>query len=311
MQVIRSILVPLDGSSFAAEALPVAIQLARDTCARLAIATVHARVPALALATDLPVEDAPAVDATPAEVAYLQSVAAEVAPGLGNAVDIVMLEGPIPEAIAGHVAESDTDLVVMTTHGRGPLSRFWVGSVADGLMRLLHVPMLLLRPGTTSRERPAEADAPPFRRVLLALDGSPASASAIEPALMLADLSATEFILVRVVEPAIGTASLPYPVVMELDATDELERQGRAYLDGVAAGMRLRGARVDSLVHVAPSAALGILDVAERERADLIAIGTRAARGLERLMLGSVADKVVRGAHVPVLVVPPGQTPAA
>jgi nucleotide-binding universal stress UspA family protein len=65
------------------------------------------------------------------------------------------------------------------------------------------------------------------------------------------------------------------------------------------------GYTVESITDFAPSVAQGILDFAKRREADIVVIATHARRGVERLILGSVADKVIRGADLPVLVVRP------
>ena len=62
------------------------------------------------------------------------------------------------------------DLVVMTTHGRGPIARFWLGSIADELVRVLPMPLLLLRPPEMLPDFTVE---PPLNNILIPLDSSP------------------------------------------------------------------------------------------------------------------------------------------
>jgi nucleotide-binding universal stress UspA family protein len=301
MSPFRSILVPLDGSPLAERALPLATRIASRSGARLELATVRAPVHALALATDVPVGAAPPAGRAGEDASYLEKCAAEVERTAGVAATTVMLDGPVPEALSARVKEAGVDLVVMSTHGRNAFSRLWLGSVADALLRTLEAPMLLVRPHPGAR-----AGSHPFGRILLALDGSATAAEAIEPALALGT-HATEFVCCRIVEPPLGIASLPYPVAVELETASELERQAADYLDGVVAGLRARGMHARFVVEVAPGAAMGLLQAAEREQVDLIALATRGLRGFERFLLGSVADKVVRGAEQPVLVVPPAR----
>ena len=79
------------------------------------------------------------------------------------------------------------DLVALTTHGRGPLGRFWLGSVADTLVRHLHVPTLLIRP----REGVSPAADPVPKRILVPLDGSPRAEQILGPTAELARYATT------------------------------------------------------------------------------------------------------------------------
>jgi nucleotide-binding universal stress UspA family protein len=82
------------------------------------------------------------------------------------------------------------------------------------------------------------------------------------------------------------------------------ENCARSYLERVAARMRTQGMRVATQMISARGVGEQILDLARATGADLIVVGTHGARGVERMLLGSVADKVIRGATQPVLVVP-------
>jgi nucleotide-binding universal stress UspA family protein len=88
--------------------------------------------------------------------------------------------------------------VAMSTHGRGPLSRFWLGSVADALMRRLPVPLLLVRP---QEGAPDLSEEPPLRRILIPLDGSALAEEVLAPALALGGLVGAEYTLLWVVRP--------------------------------------------------------------------------------------------------------------
>jgi nucleotide-binding universal stress UspA family protein len=179
-------------------------------------------------------------------------------------------------------------MVVMTTHGRGVVSRFWLGSVADHLLRHLEVPVLLLR-----HHESAEVDSRmAFRRMLVPLDGSVRAESVLEPALALCPPPAGEFALVRI-------------VAADADGAAQGREAAAVYLDEVADRLERRGCRVSTTVLVSASPAHAILEQARPEAADCIAMATRGASGVKRLVLGSVTDKVVRGADVPVLALHP------
>ncbi len=140
----RSILVPLDGSPFSEQALPLAFAIAARSGALVQVAMVHHPVPALATALEVPeIEAQLDQEARVREVTYLNGVVDRWRGGANVPVTSAVLEGPVAEALEEQVEVSGADLLILTTHGRGPLSRFWLGSVADQLMRKLHVPMLL------------------------------------------------------------------------------------------------------------------------------------------------------------------------
>ena len=104
------------------------------------------------------------------ERAYLDGIVKRLASVSPVPVTSALVEGPvIAEMLNGHVVTTKADLIVMTTHGRGPLSRFWLGSVADELVRRATTPILVVRP----QEKPAifQAEAV-IRHILVPLDGS-------------------------------------------------------------------------------------------------------------------------------------------
>ena len=189
----------------------------------------------------------------------------------------------------------------MTTHGRGGFGRFWLGSVANRLVRLVEVPVLLLRHGARCGELG-------FERILVALDGTPGAERALRRAIELGSLAPTaHYTLVRVVEP-------PSPLLTPVGAYPSfLDDQSLCRLTAVAANdlATVTGPMHDCGISVEAHVLVGdvadqLAAFADRSGSQLIALGTRAARGLDRLILGSVADTVVKNARQPVLVVPPG-----
>jgi len=200
----------------------------------------------------------------------------------------------------------------MTTHGRGPVSRFWLGSVADQLLRRSSVPVLLIRPG----EGP-----PDFTRgltsskILVPLDGSALAEQILEPATQLGDLLGAEYMLLNVISPAftVGYEAAADPMghvaermMHEIQETQrKLRTEAEAYLERVAGRLRKQGRIVHSRVAESEQPAGAILEAARDLGADLIAVATHGRGGLTRLILGSVADKIVRGAAAPVLVYHP------
>jgi nucleotide-binding universal stress UspA family protein len=243
-------------------------------------------------------ETAPDSETAAEESDYLyQHATAARAEGL--VANTSLLEGPVAQAI-GRRVRATADLVVMTTHGRGPFSRLWLGSVADELLRILDRAILLIRP---TMEAWATAAGPPYRRILLPLDAWDGNTDAVETAIALGSTK-TEYVLLHVVDVPVPAVAMSIPMAAAAMPTDALESKVAERLEGIANTLGERGLKVRTRVEFAGSAAQGILDVAESEAPDLIAMATRRPGRIERMLLGSVTDKVVRASKEPVLVVP-------
>lgn len=297
----RSILVPLDGSTFAEQALSVAADIAARAKATLNLVLVH-QASSVVAGPGEPVVLDPGIDERlrSEEGGYLAMVQGRIARGDTLKVVTQVIEGPVADAVAGYAHDHAVDLVVMTTHGRGVFSRFWLGSVADRLVRQLEQPLLLLRPVPTG----ATPSTPALRKILLLLDGSPHAEAMIEPSVQLAQTFGGELTMVRVVE-RLAPIWLPMPGVApvpESDAMPHRQLEATRYLHEVANRLRVRGLPVTTAVEVAPDPVSGITEFAERERMDVIALATHGHGGPVRFLLGSVADKLVRSATMPLLV---------
>ncbi len=194
-----------------------------------------------------------------------------------------------------------TDLVVMTTHGYGPLARAWMGSVADKLVRRLPMPILLARPHEATLDLLETVHERVFEHVLIPLDGSALAEEILDPALALGALMDAEYTLMEAIEvPVLGYAPAAQAAMLDERVLEQWRAEARAYLERVAARIRARVSVVRTNVTLAPPA-MAIIDYAREHAADLIALSTHGRGGLARMLLGSVADKVIRGADVPVL----------
>lgn len=198
---LRSLLVPLDGSPSGEHALPHALSLARWAGARLEL--VHVRVPPAHFSSaDIYLPPPPDEErrATEQARAYLYDIARRVTAAAPTvAVAETLLEGGVAVALCEHAGRSNTDLVVLTTHGHGPFSRFWLGSVASDLAQRSPAPLLLVRP--TVGPPDLTTDVAP-RRVLIAIDGSPFAEQVVPPAVAVGGLTGAEYRLLRVVPPS-------------------------------------------------------------------------------------------------------------
>jgi nucleotide-binding universal stress UspA family protein len=304
----RSILVPLDGSAFAEHALPVALPLARSSGARLHLVTVstplvEAFVEGLAFSTAELTDEL-----TARHEAYLTSVAKRLRERGFEQIETRVVHGDVVPCLCELLGKED-HLVVMATHGRGALGRFWMGSVADEMVRRAPAPLLLVRPGEGPPDLGRELLP---ERVLLPLDGTPLSEKVLGPVVELLAGRGAEVVLMRAVRAIVPAGMVPDTatgrkearhVLMQVqELQTRLRREAEEGLKAAAARLEARGLRVRTEVIVDDDPAKAILRQAEHGHADLIALETHGRHGLSRLLRGSVADKVVRGAHVPVLV---------
>lgn len=297
----RSILVPLDGSPLGEHALPLAVTVARRTGAAVCVTHAHAPVDPKRPDWHMPIEQRSDPAAAALQRSYLEGTVRKLT-AAGVSATSALLEGPTVEVLCEYVGSAGADLVVMTTHGRGPLSRLWLGSVADALVRRLTVPLLLVRPGEEAADLAAGVS---LRHILIPLDGSKHAESILGPALALGEATGAAYTLLRVVEPVpvLGYDVFGYAQAgTDVAVVEELRHQAVGYLEGVAGRMRERGLHVRTLVLVNPSAAAAVLTESNPSLHDLVALETHGRGGPARMLLGSVADKVIRGAVCPVLV---------
>jgi len=219
---------------------------------------------------------------------------------------VAFLEGAVGPALLEYTRQIGADMIVMSTHGRGGLDRLWLGSVADYLVRTAEVPVLLVRP--TKEERPAPTVVKP-RQILVPLDGSPLAEAVLEPATELAKSLGAELLLVQVVKPV--SIVTDQPVLFAAGYDEQLTALWRTeaedYLEDIAEDLRKQGVRATSVAATGYSVHETLLDLATPDSGAMIAIATHGRGGFRRLMVGSVADKLIRTAEVPVLVVRPAK----
>jgi nucleotide-binding universal stress UspA family protein len=310
---ITTILVPLDGPELAEQALPLAIARARASDAQLHL--MHVFVPYAARA-DMP---GAVVDNTDIErkleeqsTEYLRSVTERVATELPDRVqaDPVRtrpIRSPYSESVAvvdrlrRAVARLHPDLMVLATHARGGLGRAWLGSVADALVRRVNVPTLLVHPRDG-----VPAPAAVFSHIVVPLDGSRLAEESVPIAARLAVLGNARVTLLRVVIPQLAVGPASVVLQFSVDQLEQYQAEAKRYVGSVAERFRQAIPSIESVVILAESPPRAILEWSEQNGADLIAMSTHGRSGFRRFMLGSVADKIVRGAQVPVLLTRPG-----
>jgi nucleotide-binding universal stress UspA family protein len=296
------ILVPLDGSPFAEQALPTAAALARAAGAELKL--IHV-LDFLHFASFAELQDdAWLRNAHSDAAAYLDHHAQELARAHGLTVTTNVVEGLAGQSIQDEARRWRANLIVMSTHGHGMAQRAWLGSVADALVRESSTPVILVR----AVEDYSAASAPAvFAHILVPLDGSTLAEQILEPVVQLAGLTGARITLLRAVRPWV-VATRPMAAAPRLPELRERAiatrtQEARDYLNRIASSLLSQLDRVQTDVMVCEvSEASEILRYAQRSGVDLIALATHGRSGVKRLVLGSVADKLIRGAAVPVLV---------
>lgn len=323
--MFKRILVPLDGSALAEKALPVAARLARASGGSVILLRVvsppveYAYGAAYMLYTPMNVlEEVMEADQADAR-RYLQGVAAShVLEGVHVQLEVHM--GLTVPVIFSIIDSQRIDLIVMSSHGRTGFKRWLLGSVAQKVARHSPVPVLLLREGEAMAtglrpyvERPL--------RVLVPLDGSLLAKAALLPAIhVIAALAAPgqgAIHLVRVVK----LDTLPGEV-LDPEDKEHLLHRAKTYLQSVVGHLR-EGLAAELYVAVTWSVALdrdaatGIIRVAENGEdaqgagvfggCNVIALSTHGRGGLQRWAMGSVAERVLSGTRLPVLIVQPQQ----
>ncbi|MBT8336138.1 MAG: universal stress protein [Gemmatimonadetes bacterium] len=309
----QSIVVPLDGTTFAERALGPAARIAAATGASLHLVRVTDPTGAVraypAEGIGLPPTPVDPVTRSEDAARYLDRVGARVEASGVEDVRTAVLDGDVAPSVARYLAHVGADGLAIATHAPGPVGRVLSGSVADDLLAAVRLPVLAIPPapdghGDETRdtdEVAADAGAAPsLTPILVAIDGS-TSDTAADTAGALTLALGGRLALVHVVSMetfAVGPLSHP------TRAWDEAMRAGERVVDRVRERMRRRGIAVDAFVLAHRSPATAIREVAHEVRAGLVALGSHRRTGLRRLLLGSVANDVLTRVCRPVLVHP-------
>lgn len=298
----KTVILPLDGSPFAELAIGTAVEIARRSGGLLVLTRVHE--PYVYENTD---HSRAADQSRRDQQEYLAEVAERIDAQFGIQAGRVLLEGPIATAICRFADDMESPLIVISTHGRTGFSRLWLGSTADEIAHHAPTPVLMLR----HREGVPLDDSSPhlFKRILVPLDGSDLAESVLEHATALAAAYGARLTLFRVVAPIVAPALLyaaPYvPAPERYEDTEGFRTEAATNYLAALAGRLRRGDEnllVDTDVHIAESVAPAILEAVGAHGADTVVMATHG-RGASRLVVASVADKVIRGGPEAVLIV--------
>jgi nucleotide-binding universal stress UspA family protein len=222
----------------------------------------------------------------------------------GVTVEQMVAAGEPDEEIVAAVARRGAQMIAMASHGRGAVGRAIFGSVADRVARTATVPVLILRTPDEDVDSNVVVS-----RIVVPLDGSQIAARALPIAGQVAKQFAAPVHVVRAVDAALALpmASGVFGAgpVVNADVTDQIwqEAEAEAQATVTAAVSRLQAEGVDAsggIVNGSPFFAISEMI----EPGDLLILTSHGRGGVRRWLLGSVAEKLVREAKAPVMLVP-------
>lgn len=287
----QKLLVPLDGSELAEQAVAPAVTLAKATAAEVIFLRV---VPSFLLTIEPNLyREAMAVNENEAR-AYLKSLRSQFS-SAAVTIRTKTLSGPVSESIVSFAEENDIDLIVISSHGRSGVQRWVYGSVAEKVLRQTCCATLVIRGYT-------QVELFKHRRILVPLDGSSLAEYALEAAVAIAGAMEAELILIRITTP-IHLGLETAPMEQAFDNIEAVERsQAEVYLKTVATSLSEHGVPI-KLETMSGPVAESIIDYAASHGVDLIAMSSHGRSGISRWVYGSVAEKVLRGASCATLIV--------
>ena len=299
----KMIMVPTDGSGFDREAIRVALRVAERSQAAVRLVRVHSTGAFFGM------ESSPEAATVP--VAMLQeerdrilnelySLAAECRSTSDAKIGVALEDGPVPDALEAYASANNVDLIVISSHGRGGISRLSLGSVTDSLIRHTTTPVLVVKP-RASYLNPEAGE--PFRRIVVPLDGSSLAEQILPEVAALAKVDEARLTLLQVLVPR--TSPQKAMAGGGISWWDKNIAAAQAYLFRTAGKLRQDGFLITTDVVVSENIAQAIADYAGTVRADLIAIATHGRGGISRALRGSVANVVTRTARTSMLVFRP------
>jgi nucleotide-binding universal stress UspA family protein len=296
--VYSKVLVPLDGSTVAEQALPFARLLAGAFQIPVELMSV---IDTAALAPQVSPDRARYIDTLAAEgmrrsQEYLKGIARKFA---GLSVQFSVERGKTETAIIEKAATNKTTMIAMATHGRSGIKRWLLGSIAEKVLRGCSNPLLLVR----ASEQAKSEEKATLNSIIVPLDGSQLAEKILPHVIALAKRVALEVVLLRAysLTQIISTYEDNIPDWDTLEA--ESKGEAISYLDRKA--RELKGAGLASVLPLISEgeAAEKIIDSAKTTAHSLVAMCTHGRSGIKGWVLGSVTEKVVRHSGDPVLII--------
>ncbi|WP_049996153.1 universal stress protein [Halococcus sediminicola] len=287
----ETILVPTDGSEHAIRAAEHAHYFAR-----IFDATAHL-VSAADIQTAGGMFNAGGVDQQfieRIEAENEEAIAATEAAFEGDAVETAVLRGRPADAIVEYADEHDVDFISMGTHGRTGVSRYVAGSVTERVVRQASCPVLTAKAVECSELTGDYGD------VLIPTDGSDAASIAIGHGIEIAKRAGARIHAVNIVD--VGAITLTPGSSAPTELVERFEAEGERATEEIVDRATDAGLDVTTSVQEGVPAS-DLLDYANEHEVDLVTMGTTGRTGLNRYLLGSTAERVIRHAEMPVLAV--------
>jgi nucleotide-binding universal stress UspA family protein len=297
--MFKSILIPVDGSTNSQGAAMLGLEFAQKLGASVKVIHVLQQRVMYPLQVEVSYDEEARVRGQ--EIIKPWSAHAE---RLGVKCENAVIESPLwntGEAIVEAAKESGCDIIVMGTHGREGLARLLLGSVAEHVSRLATQPVMLVRSGAVNTVK-----GNPFEKLFVPVDGSDNSAIALGVAHELCrQLNAS-------LEIAHVVPDLPIPLTDPVGAyaafdyaglAKTLEESGHEILTKAVKNTTVGNVSSNLVLAGGRHISAAILKAARDASSDLLVIGTHGRSGMDRLLLGSVAEGVIHHAEVPVLLV--------
>jgi nucleotide-binding universal stress UspA family protein len=304
--MFKKIVVLLDGSPLAEKALPYAAQFARIFGSEIIL--LRGAVGQVYWGDLPPVDAEQALREASDYLKLVQTLLTDplLAPSLPiGKVTIRVVDSDAPVALAETAREIGGDLIIMTTHAYGDIARLFMGSVAMGVLHATTLPVILLHPQDVAFDYTYEAN---LTNILVTLDGTIGAEAILDTVAGIAKTSGATLTLLRVVAPFnppqadIFTPRPYYPPELVAQETGEQETEARNYLVRVQAELKQKGVQSQIVVKIGATGDT-ILDYLAETKPQLMAMATHARNYLGRMVLGSVADEIVRQSYLPVLMV--------
>jgi nucleotide-binding universal stress UspA family protein len=302
----KRILVPLDGSATAEQALPYAQLVARPLVAKIELLRVFSPPPSELSdpARGIYLDQVSDTFKNLAED-YLKEKAAHLKEA-GFSVSTNVLEGEAASIIVDETEKHPETLIVMSTHGRSGITRWTMGSVTDKVLRATGYPMLIIHSGSTEPAKPGTD----LEDIIVPLDGSPMAEQVLPHAIALSKALDIGITLLRAIPSAAEYFSyMDYPLPNYDELYQQVVADARQYLEAMKSQVSGLGAPRVATRLVYGNAAGAINDCAREMPNSAVAMTTHGRSGVGRWVMGSVADRVVRHAEGPVLVVRAFETP--
>lgn len=212
-------------------------------------------------------------------------------------VNRFVLSGTPDQAIVEHTKHHNVDAIVIGTHGHGAVARFFLGSVADKVIHAAECPIIVTKEPKGAIKHPVKKEKP-INKILFPTDFSECATGALNRAISLAEDFNAELYVLHVVDDSLISTRVESErnIILKELRRHALEEMKTQLPDHLLENFDTIGAVTKG------DPAKETAAYAESHHCDLIVIGSHGRTGVNRALLGSVADKVIRLANCPVLI---------